>query len=364
MEAEEQIKHFTGPAEGMDYFPIIKALRDDTMSQSELVTRFDISRPTASKIINGLANVLITRSEDGYQLTGAGAVAVREYADAREGLGGCLLTDLAYKPYIYICLNILRNQPLSRGELASKPEVPSRSSVGRLIRQLDTNGIVARTTNGTYALTDSGKTAIDTYDTLVQAFEQILEKGVCLRNTRGAIEALPATGLEDARLETSGSGKAYKTRDKFLEFLESLNEDTTDHIRIFASYYSHPYGQMILPFVEAKTQLDIVAPFIKVHKHLPKSVREVRVAKQVVEPETTSWMLYFGELPCTLVIIDEKWAVIGAIDPFISGSNNATIYSSDPAVIHWALDLFERYMNDAETPAGHIFRLLRPGVGN
>jgi predicted transcriptional regulator len=359
MDAHALIEHFTASSEEIDPLPVLKALQDDTISQAELADRFGLSRSTVRRILTDLDDTLIKRTVDGYRLSGAGAVAVRTYSDARDSLNECLLDDLVHKSYTHSCLNILRDQPMSRGALASMSEMPSRSSVDRLIGGLDTNGIVTRTNEGTYALTETGTAAIDIYNKLIQAFEQILRVGVCLQNTAVEVKTLPAANLTDARLVVSKPGEMNQTTNAILDFLSDIDETTVDHMRIFASFYNRAYVAAFVPFIKAGTHVEIVAPIEKVQKRLPSGSREVKMTRKFTKPDNLDWWLHFGEVPCGLVVIDQDHMFIGRRDPSVAIEGNGAVFSSDPDIIQWGIDIFEDYNAEANARANWLLYKLR-----
>jgi predicted transcriptional regulator len=364
MNARELIEHFTPSSGGVNPLPVVRILRDETLSQAELANRFDVSRSTVGRIIGGLDETFVKETTDGYQLTGGGAAAVRTYADARkaidiretvetrgtievhESVDAEMLTCLVNSSAKRECFRLLREQQHSRGVLVTKPNMPSRSTVDRIVSTFEANGYVTRTKNGTYALTKAGQTAIDTYDRLIEGVDQIFRKSVSLKHLGVAIDTLPAANLADARVVETVPGRAYATRDAFLEYVNDIDSRSIDHIRIFVSFSNPSYEQMFMPFIQCGTQLDLVSPVDLARSHPSTTPEEIASTKAVIKADTTSWMLYEGTLPCSLVVFDDTKTVIGPAKPFATTGAYGTIFSTDPVIGQWAIDLFDRYHSE------------------
>jgi predicted transcriptional regulator len=73
---------------------ILKTIQNGPMPKTEIADRCGVSRKTVG-FVDDFDEILVKQSEDGYSLTGAGAIVVRKYDDVRQHIGKDTLESLA-----------------------------------------------------------------------------------------------------------------------------------------------------------------------------------------------------------------------------------------------------------------------------
>jgi predicted transcriptional regulator len=366
MNAQELIECFAGGGERIDRPSILRTLRDEALSKTELADRCNVSRNTV-QFITELDECLVKQSAEGYYLTGAGAIAIREYSDARKNLAGdaskaldgnavSILASTANKRDY---LRNLRSHSLSRRCLASRSNMPTRRSIDRITCTFERAGYVTRTGTGEYALTDMGKEVIDTYEGITRTFGQILDKKHGLEWLGVEVETLPAAALTGARTEVTRPSQAFNTVHKVLDFLQSFETDSVNHVRVISCFANNKFDEVLERFVAAGVRVDVLSPADLMRSYLSMPEEDLVWSRRLLEPPNSSWLLHRGDLPCSLILIDDKEVVIAPRNP--TGPNGAfgVIFSSDSAIITWAAELFDDYAASDSIRAGFWPRVVQ-----
>ena len=345
MDVQELIERLSGGS-AVDRLAVLSTLRDEALPTTKLADRCEVSRG-AVQFITELDESLVKQSEEGYYLTGAGAIAIRKYNDASESLDDDILSTLATTSNKRAFLRNLQCQPLSRGQLASQPNTPARSTVDRIARTFETAGYITRTNDGKCSLTSSGETLIDTYDGVLQTFEQISEKKCGLEWLGVEIEELPATALSDARIEVARLGQGFNTVHDVLECVQSYDADCVNHVRIISCFANSKFDEVLERFVRAGVRVDVLSPGDLMGTYLSMSEEDLVWSRRLLEPPNSSWLVHPNQLPCSLILIDDKMAMIAPRDPTDPKGAFGVIFSSNSAITAWASELFSDYASDA-----------------
>ena len=358
MDAHELSMRFTD-TQNSDTVPlaaVFRTLRENSTSQVDLATQFDITRKTINRLINEFSELgFITTTENGYRLTGAGAIALQQYTNAVDTIGKGRLQFLVSSRNRKTVLRTLREHPARKAELASRQNLPSRSTVGRTIDTAQTHGLVTRAECGDYTLTAHGKKALETYDGLVDAFAEILEKTPCLQNLDVECAELPVTALDSEEMVCGTPENPFTQRNRLVNFLDSLDETEVDHIRTFSSYFDLEISKAFKPLMHAETQIDIISPASALN-HIPTVSEGAEHVKQGLGAENVQWQLYPGELPAGLLIVDDDRVVAGPKNVNEATEISGTLYCSDPEIVKWAMNLHESYLEDSREPLEHLIR--------
>lgn len=366
MNAQELIECFAGGGNGIDRLAILRTIRGEALSKAELANRCNVSRDTV-QFITELDECLIKQSAEGYYLTGAGAIAIHEYSGTRETidpsaskeLGGEVLGTLASSANKRKYLRNLRSHSLSRRCLASQSNMPSRRSIDRMTCTFESAGFVTRTGNGEYALTDTGKKVIGTYEGITRTFEQILDKKHSLEWLGVGIETLPAAALAGARTEVSRPSQGFNTVHEVLEFLQNFDADSVNHVRVMSCFANNEFDEVLERFVEAGARVDVLSPADLMRSYLSMPEEDLVWSRRLLEPPNSSWLLHRGDLPCTFILIDDKELVMAPRNPTDPNGAFGVIFSSDSAVTAWAAELFDDYAAGDAIRAGFWPRVVQ-----
>ncbi|EJN57321.1 transcriptional regulator FilR1 domain-containing protein [Halogranum rubrum] len=356
MNARELVTCFTA-AHNSDTVPVaavFRTLREDSESQVNLAVEFDTTRKTINQLVSEFTELgFITSAEDGYRLTGAGAIALQQYTNAADTIGEERLQFLVTSQNRVTILRSLHEHSARKGELASRQNLPSRSTVGRTIDTAQTYGHVTRTTCGDYTVTSHGEAVLETYDDLLHAFQQILDKTPCLQNLGVECAELPVSALDGEEMVTGNPKNPFTQRNKLVAFLDSLDETEIDHIRTFSSYFDLEISKAFNPLMRSETRMDVISPATALDE-MPTVAEGAEHVKQGLGAENVHWQLYPGELPVGLLIVDKDWVVAGPKSVSDATEVSGTVYCSDPEIVKWAIDLHEAYMSDSKKPLEHL----------
>ena len=366
MDEQELIEQLTGGTRPNSVRPtrLLAAIREETISQAELADQTDVSRKTVNQVITELAEEgLITHAIDGYQLTGAGAIALRAYSETVEAVGDEQLALLANSANRRKILRKLQVRQERQADLVAMADLPSRSTVRRTLTTFEEHDLITRSDEGTYQLISAGEHLVQAYDQLEKTYEQVLEKVPCLRDLEPPCADLPAAALENERLVVGKPGNPLKEEDAYLEFLSDLDETETERIRAFSSFYNTRYAEAFLPFMETGTQMDTISPDHALDQ-IPTDRKDVQIVREGLAADNYHWYVYAGELPAGLVIFDDEWAVLGPKKPSEASTVSGTVYVTDDEVIDWAIALFDAYLEDAHPPMDHLRQQFRQAGAN
>jgi predicted transcriptional regulator/biotin operon repressor len=347
MKAQEQIEHISTSNNKADRLPILKAVREGPVTQSTLADHIGVSRKTVQRFFQDLDDCLFDERPGGYQLNGAGAIALETFETTRNQLGQEMLYSLSHSPSERVCLRMLSSQAMDRAEIVSMADI-SRNTAERLTRTFSKDRYVTSTEDGKYALSVAGEYMITAYDKLVQSFEQIFSKAVCLQCLDVGVDTLPAYALADnSKLFVTRPGQSVATRRKFLQFVQEMNKDTIDHLRVFTSFSNVALNEVFTQFVQAGTELDLIAPVNQIQGYAAMDAEVLANLRGLVESANTSYWLYRGSLPCNLVVFDHDVANIVPPAPPNLTPPYGDIRSSNPTIVNWAVTLFDEYLADA-----------------
>lgn len=345
MDAQELVECLSGGGV-VDRLAVLSTLRDEPLPKTKLADRCEVSRG-AVQFITEFDESLVKQSEDGYYLTGAGAIAIHKYNDASESLDDDILSALATTSNKRAFLRNLQCQPLSRSQLASQPNMPSRSTIDRIGQRFGKAGYVTRNNGGKYALTSSGENVVDTYDGVLRTFEQIIERKRGLEWLGVEIEELPAAALADARIEVARLGQGFNTVHDVLECVQSYDTDCVDHVRVISCFANSKFDEVLERFVRAGVRVDVLSPGDLMGTYLSMPEEDLVWSRRLLEPPNSSWLVHRSQLPCSLILIDDKEVVIAPRDPTDPKGAFGVIFSSDSAITAWASELFNDYASDA-----------------
>ena len=359
MDAQPLLEYVAGSG-SVDRVEILNSIRDEAMPESELADYCGVSRG-AVQFPADIDGFLVKQLEDqdDYYLTGAGAIAIREYQDARNEVVGDDLDSLIRNPNQRICLRNLHVQPLNRSDLTDRPNMPSRRTVNRLTGSLEDAGYITRTADGEYTLTDSGGEIIKRYEELIQAFEQIIAKKECLEWLGVEVENLPALALENARLEVTRPGQAFKAVYEILEYAKTFDADSIDHVRVMSSFANNEFDKTLERFVDAGAQMEVLSPAELLYEYPSMPLEDLEWSRRLLEPTNSSWLLHRGTLPCSIIVFDEKAVTISPTYTGVSGDTFGVLFSTNPDVIQWVIGLFEDHVDDNPMQASQWPRMAK-----
>ncbi|WP_129113864.1 transcriptional regulator FilR1 domain-containing protein [Halegenticoccus tardaugens] len=360
MDAQELVGYLTTGtgSQSIDPLQALSLLREDALSQAELATQCGVARKSASQFVKELtAARLVTQTKDGNRLTGVGAIALNVYSEAHTTIGAQVLTSLTKSPSRRAVLRRIGTAPCDLADLASNPDLPSRSTVYRALQTFREHDLIAEN-GGQYHLTEHGEHVLQEYDELLAAFEQLIEKSACLQDFDAECETFPVRALEDERLVIGRPSDPLREVHAFMNFINSVDENEVTHIRGFSSYFDLQYTKAVFRLVDAGVRLETVISE-EASKNPPSDPQSTKYIRKGLQADNVEWSIYPGELPLGLMIIDSQWVVAGPKIIEDASTVSGTIFVEDPEVIEWAHALFDDYQSRARAPLEHLVYKFR-----
>lgn len=239
-------------------------------------------------------------------------------------------------------LEALATRSATRRELAERTDT-TRTTLDRIVNELEDRGWAERTDDGTYTATPRGTH-------LHRQFRPFLDAVVAVRRLGEAVEWLPTEeltiGLEhfkDAVVQRPARDDPVETIDMMVEMVA----DATEHRAFTHLVPPVPYAEAILEGAESgRLTADGVLTAESIEFLRANPDRRKRWAA-IVEAGTGALYRYDGEIPCNLWIIDDHVLIKkSGPDPF-ADSYGVPIVSRNEAVRAWADRLIDAYREEA-----------------
>lgn len=254
------------------------------------------------------------------------------------------LEDIAYlsrSANRVVILNGLTEGQYSRGALANQTGV-SRTTLDRIVNELEERGWVKRTTEGNYAATAQGRL-------LMRRFRPFLESVEALHCLDDALTWLPIDeldiGLEhfsDAVVRRPESGDPVEVTDFFDELLWNTSE-----FRVLSHLAPpEPLGETLVERVttDRMTMDGVITD--ELFGYLGSRPERATRWRALVEAGS-DLHCHEGPIPCNLWIFDEMVLIKKSGPEPIDEAYGVPIVSENDTVRSWANDLIDEWMDEA-----------------
>lgn len=254
------------------------------------------------------------------------------------------LEDIAYlsrSANRVVILDGLTEGQYSRGTLANQTGV-SRTTLDRIVNELEERGWAKRTNEGNYSATAHGRL-------LMRGFRPFLESVEALHRLDDALTWLPADqldiGLEhfsDAVVRRPESGDPVEVTDYFNELLSNTSE-----FRVLSHLAPpEPLGETLVERVTTgrMTMEGVITD--ELFRYLGSTPERVTRWRRLIE-SGNDLRRHEGPIPCNLWIFDEMVLIKKSGPEPIDESYGVPIVSENDTVRAWAHDLIDEWMNEA-----------------
>ena len=264
--------------------------------------------------------------------------------DAREAVPTDAIEDVAYlvrSTNRVRILDALADDPRTRRALTEATGA-SRTTLDRIVNEFEDRGWARRLDDGRYAATTTGRELSATVGSALDAVTAIRRLG-------DAIDWLPRdeldVGLEhfrDAAVRHPESDDPVETGDYFAELVTNADE-------MWVLTEWAPPGRL------AKTMHDEVVDgcldgtFVVTREcgeYLLEDPTRRDRWREMLDASAITW-LYDGDVPCNCFVIGDIVLVKSSGPDAISESYGSPIESTNPRIREWALELVDRYRQDA-----------------
>lgn len=255
-----------------------------------------------------------------------------------------VLEDIAYlsrSPYRIRILRALTNGPYTRRELEEFTEA-TRTTLDRIVNELEERGWAERTMDGDYAATSVG-------NLLVAQFMPFIGSVTAIKQLDEAVTWLPSDELSigmhhfsDASVRRPAQGDPMETIDDFTDLIQDTTEfrvltDLAAPVPLAQAIRDRIVaGQLTAEFVIA----DEVIEYIRARPDRQKRWRAmIEGGARVFQHEAA--------IPCNTYIFDDTVFIKkGGVEPIEEGYG-VPIQSRNEAVLAWANDLIDQCRNTA-----------------
>lgn len=338
---------------------LLNAIREAPLSAANLTIECSVARSTVYDTLNPFVDTgLVERTEDGFQLTGAGAMFLRVYTDLSVEERR-LLERLPMLKSRRELLDGLAERPATKAELNERYDTMSYSSIQRAVDQFEKRELVEPNRRRRYELSEDGYRAVNCETKLLAAMETILEYELSFQYFAPECDDFPIGAMDEAKLVRGCKDLPRAERNAYVEFIESLDPTTCNQLRLFSAYYDEEMGQLFLEhFLRTGTQIDIVSPR-RALNNIPTTARGAKQVQAALEAENFSWKLCSGDVPIGLTLVDREYAIFYPRRPVGGVSDSGMLYAENEEIIEWAHELFETYDATSKPPLESILEVAR-----
>jgi len=256
------------------------------------------------------------------------------------------LEDIAYlsrSPNRIRILHALSKGPYTRRELEEFTEA-SRTTLDRIVNELEERGWAERTMDGSYVATPDG-------NLLVEELMPFIDSVVAIRQLDEAVAWIPTEELSismqhfsDASVRWSAQTDPMETIDYFTDLIEETTE-----FRILTNLAAPvPFAAAIRDRILAGR---LTAEFVvadEIIEYMWSQPDRQKRWQEILEGDA-SMFRHQGTIPCNMYIFDDTVLIKkGGAEPIKEGYG-VPIESENERVLSWAHDLIDQYRN-AATP--------------
>jgi predicted transcriptional regulator len=240
-----------------------------------------------------------------------------------------------------VILDALTSGPYTRGAIADSTGV-SRTTLDRIVNELETRGWAERATDGGYVATPTGRH-------LMQQFEPFVESVEAIRHLDGALEWLPDDELQIGLHHFSDAHVRHPEHDDPVETVEYMTELTRAASEFRTLTHLVPPAALLEALrdgvVSGRLTLEGVTP--SGYSDLSTDQPDRRKRWHEILDAGADFYLCDGPIPCNLWIIGETVLIKQSHPEALDESYGAPIVSTNDTVRSWARDLIDRYRDGA-----------------
>jgi predicted transcriptional regulator len=238
-------------------------------------------------------------------------------------------------------LEVIVSQPHSPREIAEATG-SARSTLERILAELEDRGWAERTPEGEYVGTDAGKFVVDEFTPLVRAMEAIRILGDEISWLPRDELTINLSHFHDAIVRRPEEGDPTEA----IDYMTELMRETVDFRVISNLRPPEPIAKVLHERVAAgQLTVDYVITEDVIEYLSGHAERRERWV-DTTEAGATLWR-WEGAIPCNLWIFDDTVWIKKSGPESIQETYGVPIISDDSTVRSWGDDLIDRYRNDA-----------------
>jgi len=332
---------------------LFDTLATEPSTAETLAATHEIDQTTVYRALDPFRRDAFIIDEDGsYALTGLGAVVRYQYHRILDAgpAGRDALAFIAASPHRAQLLDRLSETPARKADLSRDETDPSRTTVHRAVEAFLDRGWVSRDpATGQYATTADGRVVLEQYTAFETAIEQALSRAAFLRCCPPDVEDIPLDALAAARQVVND----VTTPDRTLAALEDAIDAGVTELRAFQSHVSTRLAEIYDPVVRSDAPMEIITTD-RILTQLPDDGRYSEHVRRGLRAKNVTLLVVPGleTLPIGLAIHKDDMVVMmpatpGQVPDGDGSFQAGMIVGTEPALLDWANELYERYRAEA-----------------
>ena len=238
-------------------------------------------------------------------------------------------------------LRALAAGPTTRRALVEETSV-SRTTLGRILNELEERGWAERRADGRYAATPTGDHVLRAFLPAVEGLETVRSLGDAVAWLPESVHEVGLAAFRDATVHRPAPNEP-------LSFARELvaRVETAERIRIL-TYLAPPTHTFAETMHERIRDGGLESEFLLAGglvSHLLEDPERRRRWHESIAAGAVVYR-YDGRIPCNLFVFD-RVVIVPNTDPE-KGQTGTFVESEDPRVYEWATDLLERHREEAE----------------
>jgi predicted transcriptional regulator len=245
-------------------------------------------------------------------------------------------------------LGALAAGPTTRRALVEETGV-SRTTLGRILNELEERGWAERRPDGQYAATRTGEHVLRAFLPVVEALEAVRSLGEAAEWLPESVHEVGLAAFRDATVHRPAPNEPLSFARELVDRVEVATRFRT------LTYLAPPMHAFAETMHERIRDGGLESEFVfagGLVGHLVDDPERRRRWRESVAAGATVYR-YDGHVPCNLFVFDRR-VLVPNTDPE-KGQTGAFVESEDPRVYEWAVDLLERHRAEAERVGPGVF---------
>lgn len=352
--SHELVKHLSNKESQTEDVIGLLELMQDPATPKDIAEQHPVDQKAVHEVADPLEPWGVERVSDrGHrQITTAGEAARRALATALETVEADNLTWLARSENRKQILDYLHDKgPASAQKISTMESFPVKKTVRQNLDEFEERGWAsceeqAESRTIVASLNMDGERAASTYDDLLMKMTQVIDKAPCLRDLGLECADIPLKALAEAEMEEATPRYPFDIEKR----VRKLSDSDFQHFRGFQSHWNGENAKAYLTAVKEGKEFEVISRPLNL-KELPTNPDEVKCVIDGLRAENYRWLMYTGDLPCSLLILDRNQMMVGPRDPSTANdTRTGGIFSQNDDLIKWAIDMYESHRWQSKDP--------------
>lgn len=323
---------------------------------SALVDTQNAGKETVYRRLGEFVDIGFVADQDGevFELTRAGEKAVAAYRRVTDRVDDEIIAYLAGSPARGRTLEHLLQTPARKATLADNDQLPSRTTIHRIVTEFDERGWTQRTADGAIRLTTPAAKTYEEYEWLRVAIEQAIQKAPCLQ--RLAEWADPRLHLlAGTTLTMEQEGDPHALLNAAVE-AANIRDGTLSEVRSITPLFEPLMFDVFGEFIDRGTEFQVVFDQ-RSYEELTQPSNAHYLAGALLSPNV-SVRVHPERLHTGLGIYDDAVLLGGST----THERQAGVVGADEEFLSWATTTFDEIWAESVPPSDRLRSWVRQAV--